>query len=676
MGIPRYTPWIIKKFNGVKSKGVPANVSSLALDMNTIVHNAAGIACGYNDRLSESERRARQQKAKRMSSKALMKDIIDLIKEEIVRIVDKLRPKHYLIVAFDGVPPRAKMEQQRSRRYGGSGSQSPLFDNTSITPGTNFMEEVEVELTRWFKENANVICRNIRYSGHMEPGEGEHKIFDLYRDGYVENEIGESELVKGAHLIYGLDADIINIALLSPLKNIHMVRPELTDTLNIDNLRDDIIYRLKHLKNPIETYIAATCFLGNDFLPNLPTFEVLEPSADALFNALSNLQESFLTDDARNINYDILRDFFKSLIQPEVAMLSEMISNKRPSRMVDAAKVIISTQFEEHDRFKIDFDKFRSAWYTNALSPRDSRVIDILGLEDNMIEDMEEMGQRYISGMLWIVAYYKGLEMDNNWFYPLYHAPLALDLAHCAAKSLIDDDYKDEILGSLKHTFNLGEHFTPLHQMIAVIPRSSWRVFPYILQTQVIFVSNYAELFPVSFITEADGKDTDPKFAHMQLSILPRIDDRKIMGIVENMGINMEPWMPREHETYTAQLFIGHDTISKILAPDHLRYNLSTPDNTSNSVHVYDSTKNTTRKPDNVNRSKFKPLELPESRRGELDAAVPVIMPIRESVLDDKNLDAELELALNINREKKGRGARGGRGRGNRGRGGRGGRGD
>lgn len=69
--------------------------------------------------------------------------------EELVSLV---QPKRLLYIAIDGVAPRAKMNQQRQRRFraakgraerGGEG-----FDSNSITPGTEFMARVDEHL-RW-----------------------------------------------------------------------------------------------------------------------------------------------------------------------------------------------------------------------------------------------------------------------------------------------------------------------------------------------------------------------------------------------------------------------------------------------------------------------------------------------------------------------------------------------
>jgi 5'-3' exoribonuclease 1 len=77
----------------------------------------------------------------------------------IDRIVTHIvRPKRVLYMAIDGVAPRAKMNQQRSRRFrsakdaaaakaeaadrGEDVDEGTVFDSNCITPGTEFMAKV------------------------------------------------------------------------------------------------------------------------------------------------------------------------------------------------------------------------------------------------------------------------------------------------------------------------------------------------------------------------------------------------------------------------------------------------------------------------------------------------------------------------------------------------------
>ena len=109
-------------------------------------------------------------------------------------------------MAIDGVAPRAKMNQQRSRRFRSAkdlaeatkdkriipadGSSSGItdaadpysgaFDSNCITPGTEFLLRIS-ECIRYFirkKIKEDPLWKNLSviFSGPEVPGEGEHKV--------------------------------------------------------------------------------------------------------------------------------------------------------------------------------------------------------------------------------------------------------------------------------------------------------------------------------------------------------------------------------------------------------------------------------------------------------------------------------------------------------------------
>jgi 5'-3' exonuclease len=145
------------------------------------------------------------------------------------KIIQYVNPKKGVYLAIDGVAPVAKIKQQRSRRFKSIADKilddnirkkynkdiEPYWNTNAITPGTNFMEKLDERLIKWAKDNK----RKIIYSSWKEPGEGEHKLLHFMKD------LKSNDLKQNSkHVIYGLDADLIFLALSADMKNIFLMR--------------------------------------------------------------------------------------------------------------------------------------------------------------------------------------------------------------------------------------------------------------------------------------------------------------------------------------------------------------------------------------------------------------------------------------------------------------------
>ena len=224
MGVPALFRWLSKKYpkiispvieeqpeefdngDGSKTK-VPVDArkpnpnseefDNLYLDMNGIVH-----PCSHpEDR----------------PPPATEEDMMLAIFEYTDRVVNMVRPRKLLMIAVDGVAPRAKMNQQRSRRFrsaqeaaekdkateefnammkasgkmqdDGDGSQEQAskktWDSNSITPGTPFMHLLAASLRYWvsYKASTDPAWEKLKViiSDATVPGEGEHKIMNFVR---------------------------------------------------------------------------------------------------------------------------------------------------------------------------------------------------------------------------------------------------------------------------------------------------------------------------------------------------------------------------------------------------------------------------------------------------------------------------------------------------------------
>lgn len=196
---------------------------NLYLDFNQIVHNA-------------THPQGRPAPRDLPAMVAAVCDVID-------RLVLAVRPRRMLVLAFDGVAPRAKMNQQRARRYlsvrerGAEASAQAVvaatwgveapaehFDHNAITPGTEFMHHLSVELRAYIgarmAESGAWAKLSVVLSDASAPGEGEHKIVAMVREQRAQPGYDPDT----THLLYGLDADLVMLGLATHEAHFYLLR--------------------------------------------------------------------------------------------------------------------------------------------------------------------------------------------------------------------------------------------------------------------------------------------------------------------------------------------------------------------------------------------------------------------------------------------------------------------
>ena len=372
MGIPKFAyfisqryPLIVKK---IKEKVDVPEIDNFYLDLNSVIHN---VSHGNSILISCQKR----------SYEDIYLDTCDTI-EKLFQII---KPKNLLFIAIDGVAPRSKMNQQRIRRYRKNTNMTMeeleiikekgidinnQFNSDAISPGTKFMFDLTMYIKNYIikkkKTDKNWAKIEIILTGADVPGEGEHKILEYIRtfkksEGYTKN-------VR--HCIYGLDADLVMLALISHEPNIVLLREDnilmrkkqrllakkgIELKINKDKeeenyefflisvLREylelefeDIKTKIKfefNMERIIDDFVFLCFFIGNDFLPNLYSFAIETGAMDYLFefykDCLPEL-EGYITEQGK-INFSRAKSIFNLLAKKELHSLDLLLYNVKDS---------------------------------------------------------------------------------------------------------------------------------------------------------------------------------------------------------------------------------------------------------------------------------------------------------------------------------------------------------
>jgi 5'-3' exonuclease len=473
MGIPYYFYSLTQKYNNILSNNKPTGLSLYCIDFNGIIHNVA------QDIIKKYAKNGDTKSGDRtVSGDIIEQEIIEGVWERIKYYFDNYKAGKYIICA-DGVAPLAKMFQQRKRRYlnihkNTLDNVKIIWDTNAITPGTMFMENLNKYINKNITQDRYI--NKIIYSGSNECGEGEHKIFNILKEAPKDAKI----------IIHGLDADLIILSLMSHKENIYLMRemkdPHTNNTvfnyLNIKELRKAILCELKKdwdinigitdvtdvtdvssdTDNPlmnnndlIETYCTACSILGNDFVPHLLTIELKNNGIETLMSATKRaIKINGLLINNGAINHNCLIDIFKDLAKTEdedIHRICERYIKKRVPDNKNAPGAPISPS----DYYGLkNKDPLISTIYNSPNKWRQEyyRVI----FDNNISIDSTVMFNacnNYIKGIYWVYSYYKGNEIDCEWYYPYNYPPTIKDiLNHSIANEIPVLDCENDFVPS------------------------------------------------------------------------------------------------------------------------------------------------------------------------------------------------------------------------------------
>ena len=489
MGIPSYFSYIIKNYSNIIRSFINVKTDTgrfhyLFMDCNSIIYDAfRSIENIYPDLLCDHD----ELEAK------IIQDVIQKISEYIRYI----SPSVIAYIAFDGVAPFSKMDQQRNRRYKGSVMhhidthvQHKTFDpkmgwsTSNITPGTNFMKKLGERVSGAFKGlETHYGVKHIVVSASNECGEGEHKMFHYMRTCNVQT--------NETCAVYGLDSDLIMLSVFhcKLFRNIFIFRetPEFGQQflpndlessgsdktclfMDIQVLTHAILSEMQcGVSDPhrIYDYVFLCFFLGNDFLPHFPSLNIRTTGIDTLLDAyrehLGKYPERFFISQDMQIQWKWVSIFIAHLAKYEHSrLISEYDLREKWSKrkwLVESEKdrdytlQSVPVIMRAEELYICPQERFWEQRYYNTLFHEHHNPKDV--------------SLNYLQGLQWVFSYYTSGCVDWKWKYNYHYPPLLADLTKYTPSS--------------NHNFfqNVqSKPFSPYVQLAYVLPKQSFGLLP------------------------------------------------------------------------------------------------------------------------------------------------------------------------------------------------------
>jgi len=458
MGIPSYFSYLLRKHPYIITSLQQAD--NLYLDSNSIIYDMVSSMGIVNEMI-------------------LIQKICDKI-DSYLRLVNPKR----VFIAFDGIPPMAKIKQQKDRRFKSWIQQtmtnvSSGWNTMQITPGTSFMNELDKQLHLHFKNYASRY-ESFKLSTSKEPGEGEHKLFSWIRE--------HPELHQGQKtLIYGLDSDLIILSLhhlqygeirLLREAPAFMLQDRELHILDIPKLADSIREMIGETK--LSDYIFMTLFLGNDFMPHFPALNLRTTGFDTLFRTYTT-------------TIDEKEHLFKGEIQwPTVQKFIEALALQEEN--------IIIKEYHSRNRFHVDVSTEEKRVQNLPMLQRETEHFICptkKGWQQRYYDSFfttskDNICKEYVDMLAWNMQYYTTGCTNWKMYYSFMYPPLLEDLVHFIPTSHFIKENKDVFTEKELLLYVLPPlyyQFIPEGTSVkSVIPTLEWSYCRYTWESHVRYV--------------------------------------------------------------------------------------------------------------------------------------------------------------------------------------------
>ncbi|OAF71578.1 hypothetical protein A3Q56_00681 [Intoshia linei] len=553
------------------SKDDNIHLDNLYIDFNGIIHN-----CTHKNTHTEIKNNDIYFKA---------------ISDYILLIIETCLPKNIVYIAIDGVAPRSKINNQRTRRYRSvldklkvEESDVECFSSNCISPGTQFMEELHCFLLKFI---AQLMSNNKRwshlkfyYSGHDVPSEGEHKIMKFIRWYTKQSDYN----INTSHAIYGNDADLLSLGICTNQPKVYLLREKIYFTANsmdqevaddvtltkfyylhIQILKDYLILEFQNFKNVLQQtksfefdesnlyydWILLNFVIGNDFLHQIPCFKITSNNLVDMWKVYSDvvpLMDGYLSD-GKCVNF---KRFLKFLSYLTFIELEEM------SWEDEIGLKLICNDVHESTDSKLDYIPTASEFFENKnlnLKQIDTCEDGLPNLERNPNHSLDEIDgeaykQRKISYYRDKIGILEGITMEEQvqemirqyligiqWVYQYYTLGLSSwtwFYPYYYAPFVTDIIKYD--LTKLDTHVNMDKPLNPFYNLMLILPPQDSSLLPEAFRPLMTDKNSpLIKYFPKTVEVDENGETVEWKF----ILKIPFVDTVKMVELADQLLENL-----------------------------------------------------------------------------------------------------------------------------------------
>lgn len=569
MGIPGFYREIIKRYTNIQSYELDKIIDYFFIDFNGLIYDAERLIHDKAENTVKFEN-------------LLINEILKLVKDLIVNVV---KPSKCVYISIDGPAPRAKMVQQRSRRYkqtvfepfikeqiqksyGIEPTTSEWNMSVNASPGTKFMLKLSNALKQ--KITKKYFGKDLKFilSDAFCPGEGEHKFLNYIRN--LDEDEGTS------YCLYGKDADLLVLSMTVKKPNVYVCRPN-------DNYENKDLYKYEYLRvdamkenfyneimdgfskpypenMTIDNIINDTTFIdsivGNDFVKAPIYLKLTQESLSLIIGTYKQILHSdkeLLVSGINNngnnngkimINHKFLTKIFQELSIQEGQLMKKFyftkVKKSLDGKMNHSKEKNYDSEYEyiintyqhmplcdpKNPLFKMYGDEFKKIDYSKPAHVwKKQYYAYYFNIDVNNPEvynsERTKICIHYLESLMFTLFYYHNEPPSWTWFYQYRVAPCLSDVF-----TTLNKFYKN--INKIK--FNKGEPYTPFQQLMLILsPQSS-----YILPKQfgeIMTTIPYVQYYPNMIQIDATAGF---KYIYSE-ALLPEIDEEELLPVIKKL---------------------------------------------------------------------------------------------------------------------------------------------